>query len=142
MSVTTPPSRGATDHRHDVDWVVVGSGFGGSVAALRLAEKGYRVAVLERGRSYADADLPTAASNSRRFLWAPSVGLRGIMRNVLFRHVFTSTQTGVGGGSGVYFGEPGRTVPDPYFGGAGPDRTGCIRGGGSRRCGRDGARAR
>ena len=192
MSNTTHPP---LDH----DWVVVGSGFGGSVAALRLAEKGHRVAVIERGRAYADEELPASASDSRRFVWAPAAGLRGIMRNVLFQHVFSSTQTGVGGGSLVYggvlfrpheaffahpqwtelapweqrlephyrtaermlgasrtpwesvtsglarevadrfggtfapapvavfFGEPGVTVPDPYFGGEGPDRTGCSR---------------
>ena len=88
----------------DVDWVVIGSGFGGSVAALRLAEKGYRVAVIERGRRYADEDLPASASDRGRFLWAPAFGLRGIMRNRPFRHVFSSTQTGVGGGSLVYGG--------------------------------------
>ncbi|CAM3907152.1 GMC oxidoreductase [Smaragdicoccus niigatensis] len=88
----------------DVDWLVIGSGFGGSVAALRLAEKGYRVAVIERGRRYADEDLPASASDRGRFLWAPAFGLRGIMRNVPFRHVFSSTQTGVGGGSLVYGG--------------------------------------
>ena len=92
MSNTTHPS---VDH----DWVVIGSGFGGSVAALRLAEKGYRVAVFERGRSYADDELPTSASDSRRFVWAPATGLRGIMRNVLFRHVFSSATRGQKSGS-------------------------------------------
>ena len=185
----------------DHDWVVIGSGFGGSVSALRLAEKGYRVAVFERGRRYRDGDLPKSAWQSRRFVWAPAFGLRGIMRNKLFRHVFSTAQTGVGGGSlvyggvlfrpqpafyedpqwcelghweetlsahyataermlgvkaapfdtpamalteelaqhfgaedsfapaplGVFFGEPGKTVPDPYFGGEGPSRTGCTR---------------
>ncbi len=185
----------------DFDWLVIGSGFGGSVSALRLAQKGYRVAVVERGRRYRDEDLPKSAWQARRFLWAPSFGLRGIMRNTLFRHVFSSTQTGVGGGSlvyggvlfranpafyedpqwrglarweevlgphyataermlgvaptpfdspalrltremgqhfgaedtfarapvGVFFGEPGKTVADPYFGGDGPARTGCTR---------------
>lgn len=180
---------------------MIGSGFGGSVAALRLAEKGYRVCVLERGRRYEDGDLPRSAWDLRRFIWAPSVGLRGVMRNAPFKHVFSSSQTGVGGGSlvyggvlfrpqpafytdpqwqglsdwerrlaphyseaermlgarpvpfdsialrltreigdrfdaaetferapvGVFFGEAGRTVPDPYFGGDGPERTGCIR---------------
>src|SRR5437870_3251516 len=66
---------------HDYDWLVIGSGFGGSVSALRLAEKGYRVAVLECGRRFRDED----------------------------------------------FGEPGKEVPDPYFGGEGPPRSGCIR---------------
>jgi cholesterol oxidase len=194
-STTHPPP----EHELDHDWVVIGSGFGGSVAALRLAEKGHRVALFERGRDYADDALPASASDSRRFVWAPALGLRGIMRNVLFRHVFSSTQTGVGGGSLVYggvlfrphqefflhpqwaglaewqgdleahyataermlgasttpwtsvtsgltrevadafggtfspapvavfFGTPGVTVPDPYFGGEGPDRTGCTR---------------
>jgi cholesterol oxidase len=185
----------------DVDWLVIGSGFGGSVAALRLAQKGYRVAVMERGRRYRDEDLPSSAWQARRFIWAPQLGLRGIMRNTPFRHVFSSAQTGVGGGSlvyggvlfraqprfyddpqwarlgpweqrladhyataermlgarpvpfdspaleltrrlgrhfgaedtfdrapvGVFFGAPGVTVDDPYFGGEGPPRTGCTR---------------
>jgi cholesterol oxidase len=185
----------------DFDWVVIGSGFGGSVSALRLAEKGYRVAVVERGRRHRDEDLPKSAWQFRKYLWAPALGLKGIMRMRLFRHVFTPNQIAVGGGSvvyggvllrakpaffqdpqwgvlgnwdkllqphydtaermlgvsavpfdspnqqlaremaqhfgvedtfsrprcGVFFGEPGKTVKDPYFGGEGPDRTGCTR---------------
>lgn len=185
----------------DFDWLVIGSGFGGSVSALRLTEKGYRVGVLERGRRYRDEDLPESAWQFSKYLWAPRFGLKGIMRMSLFRHVFFPSQSGVGGGStvyggvlyrakkeffeneqwrglgrwdqllqphyataermlgvttvpfdstnqqlarklaqhfgtedtftraptGVFFGEPGKTVADPYFGGAGPDRTGCTR---------------
>lgn len=186
----------------DADWLVIGSGFGGSVAALRLAEKGYEVTVLERGRRYADHEFAKSAWQARRVLWRPRLGLRGIMRVTPFRHVTALTGVGVGGGSlvygntlyvpssdafyrhpqwaeladwravlaphyatakrmlgvvafegqgpsetlmqgladdlgvadavhptdvGVWFGEPGETVPDPYFDGAGPDRTGCIR---------------
>jgi cholesterol oxidase len=185
----------------DFDWLVIGSGFGGSVSALRLVEKGYRVGVLERGRRYRDEDLPKSAWQFNKYLWAPALGLKGIMRMSLFRHVFFPSQSGVGGGStvyggvlyrakpeffenvqwrelghwdrllqphydtaermlgvktvpfdstnqqlaremaqhfgtedtftraptGVFFGEPGKTVKDPYFGGEGPDRTGCIR---------------
>ena len=185
----------------DFDWLVIGSGFGGSVSALRLSEKGYRVGVIERGRRYRDEDLPESAWQLRRFLWAPALGLRGVMRMKVFRHVFFPSQSGVGGGStvyggvlyrarpeffeneqwrelgnwgdllrphydtaermlgvetvpfdstnqqlardmarhfgneegftrsptGVFFGEPGKTVRDPYFGGEGPDRTGCTR---------------
>lgn len=200
MPTPLPPAA-MPDTDWDTDWVVVGSGFGGSVAALRLAEKGQRVTVVERGRRYADAELPRSTSDRRRFIWAPRLGLRGIMRSTPYRHVFSSSQTGVGGGSlvyggvllraqepffdapqwsglaawrevldphyrtaermlgvratpwesvtmgltrqlaeqfgaaetfeplplGVFFGEPGATVPDPYFGGEGPDRTGCTR---------------
>ena len=185
----------------DFDWLVIGSGFGGSVSALRLSEKGFRVGVLERGRRYTPQDLPTSAWQSDKYNWAPRLGKLGIMRTSMFRHVFFPSQSGVGGGSlvyggvlyrakkeffdaaqwnhlgdweqtlaphyataermlgaapvpfdsvhqqwiremgrhfgtedtvtraptGVFFGEPGKTVPDPYFGGAGPDRTGCIR---------------
>lgn len=185
----------------DFDWLVIGSGFGGSVSALRLAEKGYRVGVIERGRRYRDQDLPKSTWQFRRFFWAPALGMKGIMQLRMFRHVFTFTQIAVGGGSvvyggvllrakpaffddaqwrdlgrwdeqlqphyataermlgvktvdfdspnqqlirelaqhfgneasftraptGVYFGEPGKTVKDPYFGGEGPDRTGCTR---------------
>ena len=190
-----------TEATFDFDWLVIGSGFGGSVSALRLAEKGYRVAVIERGRHYRDEDLPKSTWQFRKYLWAPALGLKGIMRMRLFRHVFTPNQIAVGGGSvvyggvlyrakpeffddaqwrslgrwnqllqphydtaeymlgvktvpfesvnqqlirsmarhfgtedtftraptGVYFGEPGKSVKDPYFNGEGPDRTGCTR---------------
>ena len=185
----------------DYDWVVVGSGFGGSVSALRLAQKGYRVAVLESGRRFADHQFATETRDVRRYNWIPQFGLRGILRLTMFRDVFVLSGAGVGGGSlgyantlyrprphfyenpqwaelgdwetelsgfydeaermlgvtpydrdgvadvllreyaesigradtykrtpvGVFLGEPGKTVPDPYFGGDGPDRTGCLR---------------
>ena len=86
----------------DYDWIVVGSGFGGSVSALRLAEKGYRVAVLECGRRFRDEDFAKSTWNLRRFLWAPALGLRGILRMTIFRDVFIASGAGVGGGSLVY----------------------------------------
>lgn len=186
---------------HDYDWVIVGSGFGGSVSALRLAEKGYRVAVIEVGRRFEDRDFAKTAWNVRRYFWMPKLGLRGILRLTPFKDVFVLSGSGVGGGSlgyantlyrprpafytdpqwagladwerelgphyvtaerilgvtlyrdegpadellrryaeetgadntyantqvGVYFDQPGETVPDPFFGGEGPDRTGCIK---------------
>ena len=184
----------------DYDFVVVGSGFGGSVSALRLVEKGYRVAVVEMGKRYRPEDFAHTSWNLRRFLWKPQLGLYGIMQMTLLGDVFVLHGAGVGGGSlvyantllvppdrafregdwlpgdwkaklaphyttarrmlgvvtapevyegdrvlkevcdelgrgetfhpaevGVYFGEAGKTVPDPYFEGEGPARTGCIR---------------
>jgi cholesterol oxidase len=178
-----------------IDVIVVGSGFGGSVAALRAAEKGYRVLVLEAGRRWRADDFPRTNWNLRRYLWAPRLGLRGIQRVTLLRDVLVLSGAGVGGGSlvyanvlheprerpwlggdeldphyatarrmlgstrvpwdtpadevlrrvaarmgvadtfrradvGVFFGEPGVEVADPYFGGAGPTRRGCIACGG------------
>ena len=184
----------------DYDVLVIGSGFGGSVTALRLTEKGYRVGVLEAGRRFADEDFAKTSWDLRRFVWMPALGLYGIQRIHMLRDCLILAGAGVGGGSlnyantlykppasffadeqwagitdwfdelspfydqgrrmlgvvqnphmtpadeivkqvaddmgagetfiqtpvGVYFGEPGKTVPDPFFGGAGPDRTGCI----------------
>ena len=185
----------------DYDVVVVGSGFGGSVAALRLTEKGYRVGVLEAGRRFADDEFAKTSWDVRRFLWAPRLGCYGIQRITRLKDVIVLAGAGVGGGSlnyantlyeppdafyddpqwrditdwraelaahyatarrmlgvvtnptmtasdravkavaeemgvghtftltpvGVFFGAPaGATVPDPYFGGAGPPRTGCL----------------
>lgn len=189
----------------DYDVLIIGSGFGGSVSALRLTEKGYRVGVLEAGRRYADDEFAKTSWNLRKFLWAPQFGMYGIQRIHLLRNVMILAGAGVGGGSlnyantlyvppepffndpqwkditdwraelmshydqaqrmlgvvtnptftdadrimkevaddmgvsdtfvptpvGVFFGPdgektPGKTVPDPYFGGAGPARTGCI----------------
>ena len=184
----------------DVDFVVIGSGFGGSVSALRLAEKGYRVVVLEKGRRLGPDEFPRSNWNLRRWLWAPALGFRGLFKMTFLRHVTALSGVGVGGGSlvyantlpipadefftarswgaladwkaelaphypvvrrmlgaadnprttpadevlrevgrelgrpdsdfrrspvAVYFGEPGVTVPDPYFGGEGPPRSGC-----------------
>ena len=82
----------------DYDVLVVGSGFGGSVSALRLTEKGYRVGVLEAGRRFADGDFPTTSWRLSRFLWAPKLGLRGIQRIHVLPHVVVLAGAGVGGG--------------------------------------------
>lgn len=190
----------------DVDVLVIGSGFGGSVAALRLAEKGYSVMVLEAGRRFADEDFAETSWDVRNFLWAPKLGCYGIQRIHMLKDVMILAGAGVGGGSlnyantlyvppkaffedrqwahitdwegelaphyatgqtmlgvvtnpcdgpveqamadtaaamgvadtfrktpvGVFFAEDnapeeqGKVVPDPYFGGAGPERTTCT----------------
>jgi cholesterol oxidase len=183
----------------DYDVIVIGSGFGGSVAALRAVEKGYRTAVLEAGKRWRDEDLPGSSWNVKKFAWAPEAELFGMQRIRPLDDVIVLSGAGVGGGSlvyantlyyphdkffqaptwayltdwksetapyydltqrmfgvmpspymdtdgdrivksvakdmkrpyvraplGIYFGTPGVTVPDPYFGGAGPARTGCI----------------
>jgi cholesterol oxidase len=183
----------------DYDFVIVGSGFGGSVSALRLSEKGYRVAVLEMGKRWKREDFPKTNWNLRKYFWKPWLGMYGILQMTLVKDAFFLHGAGVGGGSlvyantllvppdrafedarwvgldwkaalephyatakrmlgavpsevivetdrmlkeiaedmgrgdtfhratvGVYFGKAGETVPDPFFGGEGPARTGCI----------------
>lgn len=193
----------------DYDVLIIGSGFGGSVSALRLTEKGYRVGVLEAGRRFADEEFAETSWDLRKFLWAPRLGCYGIQRIHPLKNVMILAGAGVGGGSlnyantlyvppepffrdrqwahitdwreellphydqaqrmlgvvqnptftdadkvlkevaddmgcgdtwvptpvGVFFGPdgtktPGKTVPDPYFGGVGPERTGCLECGG------------
>ena len=190
---------GAPGGNYDFDWLIVGSGFGGSVSALRLSEKGYSVGVLECGRRFADEDFPSKTSDAKRYWWSPRLGMKGIFRLTTFKDVSVVSGCGVGGGSlgyactlyvppkaffqdrqwadmqdwesalsphydeaqrmlgvtqnphedpadqmlrelgeelgvgdtykrtpvGIYFGESGKTVKDPFFGGEGPDRTGC-----------------
>lgn len=185
----------------DEDVIIIGSGFGGSVAALRLTEKNYRVRVYEAGRRFADEDFAKTSWNVRRYLWAPALGCYGVQRIHRLPHVMILAGAGVGGGSlnyantlyepgsafyddaqwkdiadwagelaphyatakrmlgvvehyphtgpverimagaaddlgvgdtfrhapvGVWFGKPGERVADPFFGGEGPDRTGCT----------------
>ncbi len=186
--------------REDWDFIIVGSGFGGSVSALRLMEKGYRVLVIEKGRRFTASDFPKTNWDVKRWLWQPQLGLRGIFQMSFMRHVTILHGVGVGGGSLVYantlplpkdafftngswagladwkkelarhyataktmlgaapnpsltrgdkvlqeiakdigreddfhptdvavfFGKPNETVPDPYFAGEGPERTGCT----------------
>ena len=84
------------------DYIVIGSGFGGSVSAMRLAMKGYSVLVLEKGKRYRTEDFPKSNWNLRKYLWMPRFGLYGFQRLDLFRHAFILSGTGVGGGSLVY----------------------------------------
>lgn len=100
----------ADEPEHDADVIVIGSGFGGAVAALRLTEAGHRVIVLERGRRLSDADLLRARRDPRAYLWQPRLGLRGFFWQRVLRHVAVIGATGVGGGSTVWAGvliEPG-----------------------------------
>lgn len=93
----------------DYDYIIVGSGFGGSVSALRLAEKGYKVLVLEKGKWYRSQDFPKTNWNLRKWLWVPALRFFGIMKLTFFRHVTILSGTGVGGGSLVY----ANTLPRP-----------------------------
>ncbi|HWU23028.1 MAG TPA: FAD-dependent oxidoreductase, partial [Nocardioides sp.] len=88
--------------KHEYDVVVIGSGFGGSVTALRLTEKGYRVLVLEAGRRFADEEFAKTSWDVRKFLYAPRLGCFGIQRIRLLRDVVVLAGAGVGGGSLVY----------------------------------------
>ena len=89
----------AQEEGYDYDVIVIGSGFGGSVSALRLTEKGYRVAVLEAGRRFARDELPKNSWDVRNYLWAPSLGLYGIQRIHVLGNVLVLAGAGVGGGS-------------------------------------------
>ena len=102
------------DSHTDFDVIVIGSGFGGSVAALRLAEKGYRVCVIEAGARFEDKDFPKTSWRLNKFLYAPKLGLNGIQRIHKLPDVFVLCGAGVGGGSLVYANtlyQPG----DEYF---------------------------
>ncbi|RII19565.1 Cholesterol oxidase [Streptomyces sp. YIM 130001] len=103
----------ATTTGFDYDVLVVGSGFGGSVTALRLTEKGYRVGVLEAGRRFTRDTLPSTSWSLRDYLWAPRLGLRGIQRIHLLRNVMVLAGAGVGGGSLNYANT--LYVPPPAF---------------------------
>lgn len=91
-----------SQQRRDFDVVVIGSGFGGSVAALRLTEKGYRVAVIEAGRRFKDKDFPKTSWRLSKFLFMPRLGLNGIQRIHALPDVLVLAGAGVGGGSLVY----------------------------------------
>ncbi|MEI7492135.1 MAG: GMC family oxidoreductase [Bacteroidota bacterium] len=96
------------------DYIVIGSGFGGSVSAMRLAMKGYSVLVLEKGKRYRTEDFPKTNWNLRKYLWMPRFGLYGFQRLDLFKHAFILSGTGVGGGSLVYANTLMKP-PDQFF---------------------------
>ena len=86
----------------EYDYVVIGSGFGGSVSALRLSEKGYKVLVIEKGKWFTPNDFPTTNWQIKRWLWVPAIKTQGIMRLSFFKHISILSGVGVGGGSLVY----------------------------------------
>ncbi len=96
------------------DWIIVGSGFGGSVSALRLAEKGYRVLVIEKGLRFSPSDFAKNNTEMKRWYWLPKLGMRGIFQMSFFDHMTVVHGVGVGGGSLTY----ACTLPtpaDPFF---------------------------
>lgn len=95
---------------NEYDFVIVGSGFGGSVSALRLSEKGYKVLVIEKGKWFnKPEDFPKTNWNLKKWLWMPLLGWKGLFNLSFFRHVTVVSGTGVGGGSLVY----ANTLPVP-----------------------------
>jgi cholesterol oxidase len=98
--------------KYDHDWIIVGSGFGGSVSALRMAEKGYDVKILECGRRFADDDFAESMYRSpHRYHWKPFLKLRGIFRMTFFKDVTVLSGCGVGGGSLGYANTLYRALP-------------------------------
>lgn len=95
------------------DYIIIGSGFGGSVSALRLSEKGYKVLVIEKGKWYQATDFPKTNWTLSKWLWLPTFRWYGIMKITIFRHVGIVSGTGVGGGSLVYANT--LPIPKPAF---------------------------
>lgn len=100
-------------HDH-FDYIVIGSGFGGSVSAMRLGEKGYSVLVIEKGRRWKQTDFPKSNWNIRKYLWVPSLRLFGFLKLNFYRKVFILSGVGVGGGSLVY-ANTHMMPPDAFF---------------------------
>jgi cholesterol oxidase len=102
------------EEAYDYDVIVVGSGFGGSVTALRLTEKGYRVGVLEAGRRFTRDSLPKNSWDIKNYLWAPRLGMYGIQRIHLLGNVMVLAGAGVGGGS-LNYANTLYVPPKPFF---------------------------
>ncbi|MBX7242436.1 MAG: GMC family oxidoreductase N-terminal domain-containing protein [Bacteroidia bacterium] len=96
------------------DYIIIGSGFGGSVSAMRLSEKGYRCLVLEKGRAYKTEDMPASDWDIKKYVWKPALRLFGMMNLSFFREVLVVSGTGVGGGSLIY-ANTHLVPPDTFF---------------------------
>ncbi len=96
------------------DYIIIGSGFGGSVSAMRLSEKGYSVLVIEKGKRYTAKDFPKTNWNIRKYLWIPLLKCFGIQKLTFFKEVFVISGVGVGGGSLVY-ANTHMIPPDAFF---------------------------
>lgn len=96
------------------DYIVIGSGFGGSVSAMRLAEKGYSVLVIEKGKRWKASDFPKSNWNLKKYLWLPALRFFGFLRLSFFKEVFILSGVGVGGGSLVY-ANTHMMPPDAFF---------------------------
>lgn len=99
------------------DYIIIGSGFGGSVSAMRLSEKGYKCLVIEKGKRFRPEDFPKSDWNVKKYLWMPALRFFGIMKLTFFKEVFVISGTGVGGGSLVY-ANTHMIPPDAFFQGA------------------------